>query len=467
MADFDRLSALDQSFLDWETPETHMHVASTFVFDAGPVRTEAGGIDFEAIRKYVSAALAEIPRYRQRLARIPVEGRYVWVDDDQFNIDYHLRHTALPRPGSEEQLKRLSSRIMAQPLDRGRPLWEMWVVEGLEDDHFAIVSKVHHCMIDGIAGVDLVKVLLSPSPEAKVAEPVVYSACRPPSRIELLASEAWRRARLPLDAVRDLNAFVRETQDVRHEIASRLRGLAHALGRARLPASKTPLNGPIGPHRRFEWLLMELDDVKRLSRALGATVNDCVLATVAGAVRRYLTRHGLDPRRTRFRTLAPVSVRSQSEQGLPGNRVSIWILDLPIGETDPLRRIRAIREQTAELKEQKEALGAELLTQVAEWTSSTLLSLGTRAAARLLRPFNMVVTNVPGPQLPLYLLGARLREAYPLVPLFENYGLGIALLSYDGKLCWGLNADYDRVPDVASFAGDLRASFEELDRAGS
>lgn len=457
----ERLTALDHAFLDWESPSAHMHVASVMVFDARPLETEGGGIDIQAIRKATAAALHRIPRYRQRLARIPVEGRAVWVDDDRFSLEYHVRHVALPAPGSDAQLKELAAWIMQRPLDRSRPLWEMWVVEGLAGQRFALVSKVHHCMVDGIAGVDLMKVLLSAEPESERPPGPPFRPRPAPSGLGLLAGEAARRLRLPLEAARDLGAAARELRDLRQGAASRVLGLARTLRRALRPASATPLNGPIGPQRRFEGFATELADVKAVSRALGGTLNDAVLTTVTGAVRRYLRRHGVEPSRVDFRVMAPVSVRSPEEEGTLGNRISLWIVALPVSEPAPRRQLEAIREQTAELKETRQALGAELLTQVADWSSSTLLSAATRAATSL-RPFNMVVTNVPGPQLPLYLLRSRLLEAYPVVPLLDGYGLGVALLSYDGRIYWGLNADYDRGADVGDFAEDLRTSFAAL-----
>jgi WS/DGAT/MGAT family acyltransferase len=438
-----------------------MHVASTQIFEAGPLKTLDGGIDAEAIKKATAASLHLIPRYRQKLAYIPLENHPVWIDDPQFSIDYHIRHASIPRPGSEVQLKRLSARIMQQHLDRTRPLWEIWVVEGLEGDRFALISKVHHCMIDGISGVDLMKILMRLTRDQQIPEAPGFIPRPAPSRLELLRDEILRRAWLPVEAARDLGNFVREARDARRELLTRLRGTLEALGTTFSSASETPLNREIGPHRRFDWLTMELGALKEVRKSLGGSLNDVVLTIVTGAVRRFLERRQVNPRHIEFRILAPVSVRAEDDAGSLGNRVSAWVVELPVGEPDPGRRLERIRRRTAELKSSKQAVAAEMLTQAAEWTPSTLLALGARNVTRLL-PFNMVVTNVPGPQLPMYMLGAEMESVYPHVPLIDQLGLGVALLSYNGRLHWGFNADYDLVPDLDAFVGATLAAFEEL-----
>jgi WS/DGAT/MGAT family acyltransferase len=450
---YERLSALDHSFLVLEKSNAYMHVASTQVHEVGPLARPDGGIDAEAIKELTAGSLQRIPRYRQKLAYIPIENRPVWVDDHNFNIDYHVRHTSLPRPGTDEQLKRLSARIMQQHLDRDRPLWEMWVVEGLERGRFALVSKVHHSMIDGVAGVDLMRILMSTTAEQPIPEAHRYIARPNPSR----------RVTLPWRTLRDARAFFREARDVRRDITLRLRALTETLGATLRFPSQTPLNHPIGPHRRFDWMATELSEIKAIRRQFSGTVNDVVLTVVTGAVRRFLQQRGVDPRKIEFRVMAPVSVRTEDEQGAFGNRISVWLVDLPIAQADPRKQLKWIAKRTAELKESKQATAAEVLTQVAEWTPSNLLALGARNVTRLL-PFNMVVTNVPGPQIPMYMVGARMLEVYPHVPLVDNLGLGIALMSYDGKLFWGLNADYDLVPDLADFVSAIRDSFQEVRR---
>jgi len=461
---YDRLTALDNSFLLLEKPHAYMHVASTAIYEMGPLGTPEGGVDIDLIKRGVTGALHRIPRYRQKLAWIPLERQPVWVDDGRFNLDYHLRHASLPRPGDEEQLKRLSARIMGQRLDRTRPLWEMWIVEGLEEDRFAVISKVHHCMIDGVSGVDLMTLLMSTSADAEIPEAPPYVPRPEPSGFELLRNEVGRRMRLPLEAARDIRTFINEARDVRQEFLSRFRAMAETIGTTLRPASATPLNQRVGPHRHFDWATMEIREIKELRRTLGGSLNDVVLTIATGAVRRFLQQRRVDPAKLDFRVLAPVSVRTQDQGGTFGNRVSAWIVPLPVGEPDPLAQLKAISRTTAELKRSKQAVGAEVLTQVAEWTPATLLSLGARNATRLL-PFNLVVTNIPGPQVPLYLLGAKMQQIYPYVPLADNLGLGIALFSYDGALAWGFNADYELVPDLDQFVQAIRASLQALREA--
>lgn len=460
---YERLTALDNSFLILEGPNAYMHVASTMVFEAGPLRREDGGVDAEALKRLIGASLHRIPRYRQKLAWIPLQNHPVWIDDDRFHLDYHVRHAGLPRPGSDEQLKRLSARIMQQHLDRDRPLWEIWVVEGLDKERFALVSKVHHCMVDGISGVDLMKVLMSPTPAPPPSgEEAPRFLPRPaPSPLELLRHELERFLLLPFHAVRDVRGFVREAEDARREVLVHLRAAAETLGSGVRSASPTPLNQPIGPHRRFDWMTMDIAEVKAVRRALGGSLNDVVLAVVTGAVQRFLVRRGVRARDLDFRVMAPVSVRARDESGTLGNRVSAWLIPLPLDESDPRERLRRIAERTVELKDARSAVGAEILTQVAEWTPSNLLALGARNVTRLL-PFNLVVTNVPGPQFPMYMAGARMVEVFPHVPLAGNLGLGIALMSYDGRIHWGFNADYEVVPDLEAFVADTRDALAEL-----
>jgi len=384
------------------------------------------------------------------------------VDDDHFNIHYHVRHTALPRPGDDRQLKRLAGRIMSQHLDRSKPLWEMWVVEGLEDpDHFAVISKIHHCMVDGMSSVDLLNVLLQPEPVESFEPPPDWLPRPAPTSFELLRDAAYRYATLPFELGRNLPSVVAQVRDPRSDLRARLRAVRDTLGTSLARPSTTPLNQPVGPHRRFDWLAMDLARVKDVKNRLGGTLNDIVLTTVAGAIARFLSRRRVHPAHIDFRVMAPVSVRSDQERGSLGNRVSAWMVPMPLGETDPRARLEKIAETTAGLKESKQALGAEVLTAVGEWTPSTLLSLGAQLATRRL-PFNLVVTNVPGPQVPLYLLGARMLDNYGLVPLMDNLCLGIVLFSYAGKLCWGFTSDWDLIPDLHDFVLDVEAAFNEL-----
>ncbi len=467
MARYARLSVVDRSFLDLESSCYPQHIAATLVFESGPLRRPDGGIDADRIREYVASRLYRIPRYRQKLAWIPVEGHPVWVDDDSFNVHYHVRHTSLPAPGDERQLKRLAGRIMSQQLDRGKPLWEMWIVEGLDDDRFALITKTHHCVIDGIAGVDLMTVLLSPSPEEEGEPPPRWIPEPPPGALELLGSEAVRRALTPLAAARGLLRALGDPAGAASEAREQVAALGEALSAGLRSASETPLNREPGPHRRFDWTSFDLAPVKELKNKLGGTVNDVVLATVTGAVGRFLEQRGVPPgaqRRLDLRAMVPVSVRPATERGTVGNKIALWAVALPIGESDPRHRLSAVREVTERLKESRQALGASVLAAVSEWTVPTLLTLATRMAYRF-RAANLVVTNVPGPQLPLYLLGARMLASYPMLNLLMNHSLGIALFSYDGRLHWGVMADWDLVPDLHDFVGHIEASFRELAEA--
>jgi WS/DGAT/MGAT family acyltransferase len=440
-----------------------MHVASTVIFDVGPLATGDGGVDVDQLKRATESFLHLVPRYRQRIYEIPLFDHAVWVDDPHFDLDYHIRHTALPKPGSLEQLKRLSARIMAQPLDRKRPLWETWIVEGLNaGEQFALIAKIHHCMIDGASGVDLANIQYSPSPEPpELTEPEPYRPRPAPSRAELLLDEARRQATIPLEIVRDFRSFVRETDDLREELATRAHALRRLFGMG-MRAESTPLNGRVGPHRRIEWISCSLADLKAMRKGLGCSINDVVLTIVTGAVREYLIAHGVDVTRLEFRVSTPVSVRREEERGQLGNRVSSWIIPLPIAEADPRAQLEWIHDLTEELKETNQAIGVEMMNQVQEWTPSVLLSLGAQAMSG---PINSIVTNVPGPQIPLYFHGARLRAIYPMVPLMEGMGLGIALTSYAGTMGIGFNSDPDIVPDVELFVERFKGAMERVAEA--
>jgi WS/DGAT/MGAT family acyltransferase len=459
---YDPLTFLDNSFLIMERPNSPMHIAGTAMYEGGSLIKPDGAVDIDTIRAYVNSRLHLIPRYRQRLAFLPMQGRPIWVDDAHFNIHYHVRHTALPRPGDERQLKRLAARIMSQHLDRSKPLWEIWVVEGLEGgNRFAMISKIHHCMVDGVSSVDLLNVLLQPESSDEIKQPPEWIPRPAPTVLDLAAEAAGRMLRLPSEVGQGIQSAIRDVQDPRSDLRARLRAVRDAFGTGIRGVSSTPLNRPVGPHRRFDWYAMDLGQVKAVKNALGGTVNDIVLATVNGAVRRFLERHRVNVETIDFRVMAPVSVRSADARGTLGNRVSAWMVPLPLGERDPRAAVAKISEVTCELKESKSALGAEALSQVGEWTPSTLLSLGSRMILRAL-PFNLVVTNVPGPQVPLYLLSARMLDNYGLVPLIDYLCLGIVLFSYNGQLCWGFTCDWDLVPDLHDFVNDIEASFDEL-----
>ncbi len=459
---YDRLSVVDNSFLAIEGATTHQHVAGATVFDAAPLARADGGLEIDRIRAYIESRLPLIPRYRQKLVGVPFGTRHVWVDDEHFNLDYHVRHTSLPRPGTLRQLKRLSARIVSQQLDRAKPLWEIWIVEGLEGgDRWSMVAKTHHCMIDGVSGVDLMAVLLSPDAAIPRVEPTRWIPRTPPSQFQLLRDELCRRVRQPLELWHDLATPLLSPGTFVAGVREQLEAVGEALGAASERASETPINRPIGPHRRFDWAMMELADVKAVKNKLGGTVNDVVLTTVAGALRRFLERRCVNVDVLRLRASVPVSLRTGEQQGTLGNQIALWMTELPVAERDPVLRLAKVSATTARLKHSRQAMGAQVLAAVSEWTSSTLLSVAVRLTTRS-RPFNLVVTNVPGPQMPLYMLGSQLREFYPMLALLENQGLGVALFSYDGHLCWGFIADWELVPDLHDFVLDIECAFEEL-----
>lgn len=463
---YERLSNLDASFLHLESRTTHMHVGAVAVFGDGPSVGDKG-VDIDTIRNLIASRLDAIPRYRQRLATVPIEGHPVWVDDEHFHLDYHVRHIALPHPGSDQQLKDLVGRLMSQQLDRTRPLWELAVVEGLEDGGFALISKTHHCMIDGISGIELMAVLLDFSPDFTV-EPAKPWTPRPsPNGTELAVREISRSVSRVLSGLGDLSALVADIEDVKEEWTHRLKAMGASLSSGWLSqADRTPLNGAIGPSRWFDWLSLPLDEVKAIKNAHGATVNDAMLAIVSGAVRRYLLEEGgyteAEIAETEFRIMAPVSVRTEDEHGVLGNKVAMWLMTLPIAEPDPAARIAAVKEETKNLKETDQALGASTLVDVSTGAPATLVSLAVRLAGRGVRPFNMTVTNVPGPQFPMYLAGSRMLATYPLVPLWRSHGAGIAMFSLSGWVHIGLNMDRTIIQRPELLGEALRDAFEEL-----
>jgi WS/DGAT/MGAT family acyltransferase len=445
-----------------------MHVGAIALFDAKPLSRPDGGLDFERIRRLAGPSLARSGRFRQRLDRVPILGHPVWVDDERFNLDYHLRHTALPEPGDERQLKRLMGRIMSQKLERHRPLWEMWFVEGVAGDRFAVITKAHHCMIDGISGVDLLGLLMGPDADtgeleaqADASGPHRWLPRPAPGALRLLAGEAWRRATLPVGALRAGREALADPGRAAAALRDTLESLAEALGAGLTGGSRTPLNPDIGPHRRFDWLRVDLDAAKEVKNRLGGTVNDVVLAAASGGLRSFLAGRGVDVDALDFRAQIPVNIRSDAQRGRLGNRITMLFARLPVAEPDPLRRYERVVETTRALKASAMGRGTELLERISDWTAKEVLAGLALLTARALA-YNVVVTNVPGPQFPVYLLGARMLEVYPLVPLFTGQGLGIALFSYEGSLCWGFNADWDALPDLHDLVLAVEAELETL-----
>jgi diacylglycerol O-acyltransferase len=457
VANPDRLTGLDSSFLHLERDSAHMHVAACAIFDGNAPA-------YEELVEAIVGRLHLVPRYRQRLAFVPLEqGRPVWVDDPHFKVTYHVRHTALPRPGTDEELRRLAGRAFSQALDRDRPLWELWLVEGLADNRFALLSKTHHALVDGVSGVDIATVLFDASPQPMpVAPPDHEWVPRPlPSSSQLLADALVERATVPGEVIRGVRHALRGPRQLAERVGGALAGLS-AVTRAGLQAApQSPFNTRIGPHRRFTWVNGDLAQFKAVKNSLGGTVNDVVLTVVAGALGRYMRLHGEPTEDVVLKAMVPVSVRADVEQGALGNRVAAMWAPLPVGITDPVERLETIRAAMDGIKDSGQAVGAQVLTQLSGFAPPTIMAQAARLQARQ-RLFNLVVTNVPGPQFPLYVLGRELEAIYPMVPLAENTALGIAIMSYNGQLNFGLTADFDALSDVEVLAEELRGAIEEI-----
>jgi diacylglycerol O-acyltransferase / wax synthase len=436
-----RMSAQDASFLHIESDVSPMHVGGVSVFEGPPP-------PFADVRAMVEGKLAFVPRYRQVVRSLPLAlARPVWVDDPHFNLGYHVRRTALPDPGGEAELRTLVGRVMSQNLDRAKPLWEMWVVEGLGEGQWALFSKVHHCMVDGVAGTDLMTVLLDKE-RSPARPPTDAWAPNPgPGNARLLADAIVELGRNPFAAAKQLGGALRAPREFAGLLEETSRGLVGFAGIARQPP-RSSLNGPLGPHRRWGWARGRLSDVQLVRGALGGTVNDVVLAAITHGFRELLASRGESVDRV-LRTLVPVSVRRPGERGSYNNRVSAMFAELPVGIEDPVERLESIRAQMANLKESKEAVAGEVLTSLSGFAPPMLLALGARAASRLpQRSVNTGTTNVPGPQYPLYLAGRRMLESFPYIPLFASVRVAVAIFSYDGALSFGISGDYDTAPDI-------------------
>ena len=464
MAHPDRLSALDSAFLHLESSgPSHMHVASVMIFKGDPPT-------LPEFVEYVRDRLHLVPRYRQRLAFVPFDqGRPIWVDDPHFNPYYHIRATALPAPADDTALKTLAGQIFSQRLHRNRPLWELWLVEHLARKRFAIIAKAHHALVDGISGVDITTVLFNDRPDGEeprsdgsrpswVARPL-------PSSVKLLADALVERATLPSEMARGASALARRPR----KALSRLReGLADvgALTWSGIgsPAPESPFNVEIGPHRRYTFLDGDLAQFRAVKEALGGTINDAVLTVVSLALGQYLRAEGHDTDGLVLRAMVPVSVRAQTERGALGNRVAAMWAPLPVGVRDARACHEEVRKAMADLKLTGQAVGAQVITNLAGFAPPTILSQAARLQARQ-RYFNLVVTNVPGPQFPLYVLGREMLSLYPVLPLARRQTLGVAVMSYNGKLGFGLLGDYDAMPELESLATRMRRAIAALTRA--
>ena len=460
----DRLTSIDASFLHQETPAAHMHIGGVLMFEGPPP-------PFEDFLDHIRGRLHLVPRYRQKLATPPMEsGHPLWVDDPTFNLEFHVRHTALPKPGTEDQLLRMVARIHSQPLDRSKPLWETWLVEGLDGGRrFGLISKTHHSLVDGISGVDLATVLFDvdvdppkpsedlepwhPQPEPSTAE-LAIAGVR--GMVGAAAGLATRVLTLASASPSDAMARFRDT----------LEGVGEIAWAALNPAPETPLNVEIGPHRRYLVVRHRLDDYKEVKNALGGTVNDVLLTVVSGAIARWLQSRGIRTEGLEMRALVPVSVRTQDEQGSLGNRLTVMRGPLPVYIRDPVARLRFVKKAMDGLKESKQAVGAATLAAVTNLTPPTILAQASRVNFST-RLFNLLVTNIPGPQMPLYVLGHELQDLFPIAFLPQNHGLAVAIMSYNGRLEYGLLADWDALPDLQVIADGIDEALDELlDAAG-
>ena len=455
MSRYERLSVLDELFLHLEGPDSHMHVGGAAVFE-GPAP------DHEEMLDMIEARLHMVPRFRQKLAFVPFGlGRPVWVDDTHFNLEYHIRRTALPSPGDASKLKRLTARIMSQQLDRTKPLWEIWVAEGLAGNRFAMISKTHHCLVDGVSGADIMTVILDLMPEPQVVEKKQWRPEPEPTGDQLLIDAVKERITSPREIIRSLQSAAIDPRGIPGKVMENVKALGEFVGGSLDFAPPSSLNRQIGPHRRFETVLTDLSDIKAIKNHFGGTVNDVVVTVVTGGLRELLKSRGERVDHIDLRAMIPVSVRVDQDQGSLGNRVASMWAALPVHEADAVRRLELVHDEMQALKGSSQAVGAQVLTSIGEWAPPTIVAQASRLVARQ-RAFNLVITNVPGPQIPLYTLGRQMLEVYPVLPLSGNTTVGVALMSYNGTVGFGLLGDYDAAPDLGVLAEGIEKSLAEL-----
>ena len=452
----DRLSSTDVSFLTNESSSSHMHVGAIMIFE-GPTPS------YEDLLGHIQSRYRLVPRFRQKLAYPPAQtGRPFWVDDPNLNLEYHVRHSALPAPGSEDQLRRMAARVFSQQLDRSKPLWELWLVQGLTRNRFALLTKTHHAVVDGVSGVDIATVLfdLNPVPEPPPSDDA-WAPQPEPSSATLLAKGVEDVARAPVRAVRRLEHAVQHPESAVKQVRDAVEAVSEVGWNFANPAPKVPLNVEIGSHRRFAWVRSDLDRFKRVKDALGGTVNDVVLAVVAGALREWLRGRGIRTEGLELRAQVPVSIRASDEHGQLGNRLAVMRAPLPVYIADPVRRLEAVSQAMKGLKQSKQALGAEVISRFNDFAPPTLLAQAARINFST-RLFNLTVTNVPGPQVPLYVLGRELEDIFPIGFLPPNQALFVAIMSYNGGINFGLLADYDSMEDVDVIASGIETAIAEL-----
>ena len=423
------------------------------IFDAGPLATEGGGVDFDRIREIVSLRLAELPRLRRKLRRVPMDGHPVWVDDSEFNLDYHLRQSSLPRPGNHDQLCRTAARIAASRLDRSRPLWDCWILEGLEDGRFALILKMHKAL-SNLEGADLFHAILSTSSDPATGSAGHYNPRPAPSPIELFAEEVIKGWAPPRRALaRGLHLF-QQPGRARRELKNQAETVLRVMGYKLRPAGESPFDGNLGPHRSFAIQEVELDAVQQIRSALGGTVHDAVLTILSGALRRFVDERHISPVTVDLRAVTPVL----DEDGIEAQP---WIVELPIWEQSPVERHELVCDQTRRIRSQQDVASGDVLASGSEWNAARLFVIGARAIKGI-NTGQLAILQSPGPQQPLYLDGARLEECYGILPLQDSSGLSITVLSYRGSLFFAFNADSDIVLDVQRLRDALDTEISEI-----
>jgi WS/DGAT/MGAT family acyltransferase len=452
----DRLSSIDASFLANESGSSHMHIGAIAIFEGPPP-------SYDDLLAHINSRLHLVPRYRQKLAFPPAEtGRPFWVDDPGFNLEYHVRDSALPAPGSEAQLRRLAGRVFSQQLDRSKPLWELWLVHGLKRGRFALLSKTHHAVVDGVSGVDIATVLFDVKPSTDpIPDPQPWTPQPQPSAATLAAIGAEGAARIPLRLAGRLRSAIGSPRAALSTAVGAAEGVGDVARALANPAPDVPLNTPIGSHRRFVWARADLEQMRLIKRTLGGTVNDVVLTVVAGGLRRWLTDRGVNTEELELRALVPVSIRATDQDGKLGNEIAAVRGPLPVSVADPVARLRAVHAEMEDVKRSNQALGAEVISRFNDFAPPTLLAQASRLNFST-RLFNLIVTNVPGPQFRLYVLGRELHDIFPIAFLPENHALAIAIMSYNGGINFGLLADYDAMEDVPEIAEAIKAEIAAL-----
>ncbi len=450
-----RLTASDAAFLYMERRNTPLHIGSLAIYE--------GQVPFEAFQAQINARMPLIPRYRQRVSFVPFSLAHpTWDNDPNFDVRNHVFHVHMPAPSSQEQLLELTSRLFAPPLDRNKPLWEMYVVHGLEGDRTGIISKVHHCMVDGVSGIELLLACLDLSPEpAPPPEAEPYAPPPLPGVVERITDAIWDNTNQQMNAMRDWQQTLADPQPRLRQWNDAFRALRTAMPWLAVPAPRMPFSATaISSERRAAFSEMSFVEIREIRTSLGGTVNDVVLAILAGGLRKYLLRHGQRVDGPEPRVAIPVNVRMEDEQGALGNRISAMLSMLPIGEADAASRLHKVREQTEGLKKSNQAGAVELLMRLAAGLPVPVQALAGVTASNTL--INMICTNVPGPMIPLYCVGHLLQEHFPLVPLSLNMGLGVGVTSYNHKLFFGMMSDPKAMPDVELLKECIDESFLEL-----